>query len=191
MMTAPPPELGEPRWHADPNGGGGLRWWDGARWTTAVRAPADPGSALQQPMPAGTVVYTCSIWLIVILTLVPLAGVLAFPFPSGADLTAVSSAPELQRSIDLHGVWRNAVNLLGYGASVALAVHDRRALLRAGYAQPFHWAWAFLSSGVYLIGRSVIVRRRIGRGLAPIWAWAGVSVGILAALVQELMVSPR
>jgi len=65
--------------------------------------------------------------------------------------------------------------------------------------RPFHWAWAFLYSGVYIIGRSIIVQRRIGRGLAPIWAWVAmsvlgliVSVGILVPMFADLLaVIPR
>ncbi|MDQ1575028.1 MAG: hypothetical protein QOH55_178, partial [Microbacteriaceae bacterium] len=34
--------------------------------------------------------------------------------------------------------------------------------------------WVFLGNGVYVIGRSVIVKRRSGRGLAPIWIWAAI-----------------
>jgi FtsH-binding integral membrane protein len=35
--------------------------------------------------------------------------------------------------------------------------------------RPFHFAWVFLSSVVYVISRSVVVRRRTGRGIAPMW----------------------
>jgi hypothetical protein len=68
------------------------------------------------------------------------------------------------------------LSLLIYGATVALAYSDHRILLGAGYMRPFHWAWAFLSTGVYVIGRSIIVQRRIGRGLTPIWVWVAVTV---------------
>jgi hypothetical protein len=42
--------------------------------------------------------------------------------------------------------------------------------------KPFHFAWVFLSSGVYPIGRSVVVRRRTGAGIAPMWVTIGVLV---------------
>jgi hypothetical protein len=35
--------------------------------------------------------------------------------------------------------------------------------------RPFHWAFAFLSSAVYPIGRSVVVKRRTGQGISPMW----------------------
>ncbi|MET0956056.1 MAG: DUF2510 domain-containing protein [Cryobacterium sp.] len=198
-MTATSPEHGEPRWYADPEGGGGLRWWDGTQWTSAVMAPAELGPPVQQPLPAGTTVYTWSIWLMVFLPLVSIAGLLVLPLPSFGSYTDLQSAQELQRSFDLNGLVRNALSFLVWGTSVALAFHDRRTLLRAGYVRPFHWAWAFLYSGVYIIGRSIIVQRRIGRGLAPIWAWVGtsvlgliVSVGILVPMFADLLaVIPR
>lgn len=65
------------------------------------------------------------------------------------------------------------------------AVLDRKWLLRHGYDRPFHWAWAFLGV-VYPIGRSVIVRRRAGRGIAPMWA----SIAILAlSIIVSIVVA--
>lgn len=193
-MTATSPELGQPRWHADPEGGPGLRWWDGTQWTTAVMGQADLGPPVQQPLPAGTPVYTWSIWAIVALPVVSIIGLLVIPLPSFAAIYDPQSAAQLQRSFDVTGLLRNALSLVVYAAAVLLALHDRRALLRAGYVRPFHWAWAFLYSGVYVVGRSIIVQRRIGRGLAPIWVWAGVSVlgvivsvGILTQVITELL----
>jgi hypothetical protein len=181
-MTAPAPELGEPRWHPDPEGGPGLRWWDGTSWTAAVMGPAELGPAVQRPLPAGTPVYTWSIWAIALLPLLATAGLLVLPMPSLSGIFDASADP-LPSSADLNGLLRNLLSLTIYAASVALALHDRRALLRAGYVRPFHWAWAFLYAGVYVVGRSIIVQRRIGRGLTPIWVWAGVSVlGLIVAV---------
>lgn len=40
LHLAPHSELGEAAagWYADPAGGGGQRWWDGATWTTQLRS---------------------------------------------------------------------------------------------------------------------------------------------------------
>ena len=70
---------------------------------------------------------------------------------------------------------------------------DYRELGRRGVDRPFHWAWSFLSSAVYVIGRGVIVRRVAPRrGLVPIWvmiAVTGVSLIITGTLLAALMSS--
>jgi hypothetical protein len=63
-----------------------------------------------------------------------------------------------------------------YLGTVLLAWFDSKRLAAAGIARPFHWAFAFIpvaSGAVYVIGRSVVVRRRSGRGLWPIWVLVG------------------
>jgi hypothetical protein len=66
---------------------------------------------------------------------------------------------------------------VAYAASVLLAYFDSERLKRLGVVRPFHWAWSFLSSGVYVVGRSVIVSKVArGRGLVPIWVLIGVVI---------------
>ncbi|WEO76294.1 DUF2510 domain-containing protein [Cryobacterium sp. SO2] len=185
-MSASSPELGEPRWYADPAGGAGLRWWDGTQWTTAVMGPAELGPPVQQPLPPETPVFTVSLWIIVFLPLLATAAVMVMP---GAPLSSVfdMQASRQLSTFDSAELIRNLLSLAIYGTTVALAFADRRALLRAGYQRPFHWAWAFLSTGVYVVGRSVIVQRRIGRGLTPIWVWVGVTMLGLVVSVSSLL----
>ncbi|MBX6389136.1 MAG: DUF2510 domain-containing protein [Frankia sp.] len=38
-----------PGWYQDPSGAGGLRWWDGARWTDHVQPAAPPQPGQPQP----------------------------------------------------------------------------------------------------------------------------------------------
>jgi hypothetical protein len=76
---------------------------------------------------------------------------------------------------------------------IVLAFLDWRALKRAGVPQPFHWAWsffAFVSFGVlvYIIGRSVILKRRTGGGMAPLWLFIGLEVLTLIAGVVVVVV---
>ena len=57
---------------------------------------------------------------------------------------------------------------------VVFAWLDYRELGRRGVPRPFHWAWSFFvvagaGTLVTVIGRSVVVRRRTGSGLWPIW----------------------
>lgn len=75
------------------------------------------------------------------------------------------------------------ITLLGYAvvaAQIVFAYLDWRVLRRRGVDRPFHWAWIFLalvvSNGVYVIGRGVILRKRTGSGLAPVWVWIAVTV---------------
>lgn len=187
-MSAAAPELGEPRWHADPNGGPGLRWWDGTQWTAAVMGPAELGPPVQQPLPPETPVYTVSLWAIVFLPLLSTLSALVLPAATLATISQAQPGSPFEQSFEPSGLIRNLLSLAVYAATVALAFVDRRTLLRAGYVRPFHWAWAFLSTGVYVVGRSIIVQHRIGRGLTPIWVWVGVAVvGLVvsyAALAQ-------
>ncbi|MDI2035868.1 hypothetical protein PJL15_03001 [Paenarthrobacter nitroguajacolicus] len=70
-----------------------------------------------------------------------------------------------------------AAGFVIYGLSVFFAYLDRQRLANSGVIRPFHWAWCFLSPTVYVIGRTVIVRKvALGRGLAPIWAMIGTIV---------------
>lgn len=62
---------------------------------------------------------------------------------------------------------------------------DRRELRARGVERPFHWAWSILSVLVYLIGRSVVVRRRVGGSAAPLWLFLGLGVlgGAIAIII--------
>lgn len=65
-------------------------------------------------------------------------------------------------------------SFLYYASSVVFAFRDYRAQLAAGIPRPFHWAWTFLNSLVYIIGRTVVVKRRTGGGLGPLWLYLGL-----------------
>jgi hypothetical protein len=63
-----------------------------------------------------------------------------------------------------------------YLLSALVAFLDWRALKRIGLQRPFHFAWVFLSSAVYVIGRAIIAHRRSGKGFAPMWVWIAVEL---------------
>jgi len=67
---------------------------------------------------------------------------------------------------------------------VLLAWLDHRTLRDRGLERPFPWAWALLGPLVYLIGRSVVVRRRAGGSAAPLWLYLGLTVlGFAVAMI--------
>ncbi|MDE8668581.1 DUF2510 domain-containing protein [Pseudarthrobacter sp. H3Y2-7] len=75
-----------------------------------------------------------------------------------------------------------------YAASIVLAWFDSQGLTRDGVVRPFHWAWSFLSSAVYVIGRSVIMAKVArGRGLVPIWVL--IAVFVLNIVVTNIKMS--
>ncbi|WP_382309849.1 DUF2510 domain-containing protein [Herbiconiux sp. UC225_62] len=195
-------------WYADPAGSPQLRWWDGGAWTDHLQAPAQaapvapayaqapapqygyPAASTLPPVPAGTPAYGPFIWVI---TLLPLISFLLIPLllPSLEQQMRTSITDpygqQLYGDYSMSGlVVQGVVNLLSlllYAATVVLAYFDHRWLLRAGYVRPFHWAWAFLNP-VYPIGRSVVVRRRSGRGIAPMWVSIAIAaIGLIIAIV--------
>jgi hypothetical protein len=147
--------------------------------------PAQQSAAATPPKVApGTPAYGPFIWII---TLLPLIGLLSLPL-SLIDLEQQLSMPYPTdpSSIDPFAgmsvaalVAQGVAAVLGwviYGVGVVLAYLDRKWLIGRGYAQPFHWAFAFLgvAAPVYAIGRSIVVRRRSGRGIAPMWVAFGI-----------------
>lgn len=174
-------------WYPDQNGH--QRWWDGMRWTENVQAPYDPATrSLALTAPDGTKTGTVWIWLMVLL---PVRGILPL---LTVDWAAYMDAAMQQQSGSLgygtSGLYGTPVDLLSnaigfalYGISVGLAALDVRALKQRGVQQPFHWAFAFLTSTVYVIGRSVVVKRRTGGGLAPLWVFIVLNVLIFIGAI--------
>lgn len=163
----------------------------------ASAAPAYAAGVMPPVAPpkvaAGTPVYNGFIWAIVLL---PLLTIIALGFfdmrgymlrsmPVGGNTP--SSMASMSMLFDPMYLLIMVLGWAIYAGTVVLAYFDWRALGRAGFVAPFHWAWAFLSGTVYVIGRSVIVRRRSGRGLAPIWVLIGVViVGVIVAVVKVM-----
>jgi Protein of unknown function (DUF2510) len=169
-------------WYADPTGQAGVRWWNGSEWTsyTAPMPAAGPAAAsgpTRATLPATTPVYTPYIWLVVLLPLLSIIATLAVR--PEYRFTRVNGV----RTIDPASVFTPAyiaVLLFGvllYALMLLFCYLDYRALVRVGVERPFHWAWAFLASVVYVIGRSVIVHQVARpRGLLPVWITIGVVV---------------
>lgn len=161
----------QPGWYDDPSGAAPRRWWDGARWTEHVHDPASekPRAASRAVVGPDTPVYSASIWMIVGL---PLLSVFAFAsFDVTEYMISVTTLGPLGAAAQLDYLFLQFLGTAIYVASLVFAFLDWRGLRADGFDHPFHWAWAILSVTIYVIGRSVIVNRRAGRGLWPIGAF--------------------
>jgi len=193
-----------PGWYPDPWKQAAQRFWDGAQWTHRVSG----GTArVERPrLPDGAPVYGALIWILALLPV--LNGITVWfihldPTQFSEFLREVRQASESGRDpstvapdfnvLSLYGptYWvAAAVGWAGFITAIVLAYFDWRRLGRLGVVRPFHWSWAFLTTAVYVIGRSVIVRKVAApRGLVPVWLLIGayvaalISAGIWGALL--------
>ena len=191
--STPPAQI-PPGWYDDGTGSGRTRWWSGVEWTEHVAAPYSTAPA-RPALPADRPVYSVWIWLIVLLPLLSYASFFLwqpnFDYLSSND--AINNPARFEAgyfaSIFTPGYF--AILVLGWlvwGVTVVFAWRDVVWLRTQGVVRPFHWAWAFLGSLVYVIGRAVIVRRVApGRGLVPIWVLIGVvALGFVVSMVWSL-----
>ena len=139
----------------------------------AYAAPTPPPQ-----VPASTSPSTWAIWVLAALPAVSLLIALSVDYRGLMD----TSPRGLSAEAAITSALLNFVQFLMWGATVVLAFLDWRDLTRRGIAKPFHWAWAFIpvAGGVYLIGRSIVVRRRIegapAAALTPMWVWIALNV---------------
>lgn len=142
----------QPGWYPDPVSPGSMRWWDGTQWTGHRSAPYSTTTAAQLKAPEGTGWNTVWIWFIVFVPMIPVLALLLDDWskiidvndPTGLSTMAFLFSPGYL--IALLGGW------LVYGLSVWFAYLDFTELNTRQVPQPFHWAWTFLSSAVYVIG---------------------------------------
>jgi hypothetical protein len=160
-------------------------------------APAAPLVA-----PAGTRTDTVWAWLIAalpILTLIPLLTIDWSGYLTGLlDPTLyTSSSPDVSAllaaefAIFLAPGYLVSILLswLLYGATAFFAFRDTRELAARGVPKPFHWAFSFIGASVYIIGRTVVVRRRTGGGgLGPLWVLIAVFVLSIAVSIYLVVV---
>lgn len=185
-MTTP-----RPGWYPDPENTGGTRWWDGARWTDHRSAPyaapyASPYSAAataQLKAPEGTDWNTAWIWLVVFLPMLPLLALLTDDWSRIVDLNDPTGLSTFRYLLSPGYLIAALGGWVIYGVSVWFSYLDWKELTSRGVPRPFHWAWSFLSSAVYAIGRSVVVRRRTGHGSAPLWAQIAMLIATFAIVV--------
>lgn len=156
----------------------------------------EPGIADQRPLAPGRTTNTWAIWVTAVLPLLGIVLVLAQNPEAEFHRVAVQAAQQIAAarngSVVVTQVPFDAGVLLSYGLSllvvaiqVVLAIVDQRALRRLGIIRPFAWGWVFLNP-TYVIGRHVVVRRRVHGSLAPLWTWI-VTTGIDLVVVGVII----
>jgi hypothetical protein len=144
----------------------------GSAYSTAPAygSTANTGGGAVLKAPEGTNPITPWIWIIALLPIIDIIS--SFVYSSTVDVDALLD-PSTAASAPLFTgtqLLQTGITYLVLALAVLFAILDWRALKRAGVPQPFHWAWIFfliIGAPVYMIGRSVVARRRTGTGLAP------------------------
>ena len=198
MTHAPNGSTTPAGWYPDPSFPQQMRWWDGVQWTPHLAPAGQQFMPLQRVLISNqTPVYNPFIWALVLLPLVSLLLLLTWQ-PEFRTITTRQGTTTIDpMSMYTPGYFLlQASGLIVYGVSVLMAYLDHRRLARSGVVRPFHWAWCFLSPAVYVIGRTVIVRKVApGRGMGPVWALIGMVVlslivaGIKMANMMESLYS--
>lgn len=166
--------------------------------SAANPAPA-PGRQPEAPRPSSagartrTRTNTVWVWLAIVFSVFPLCSALLIDAITSAQLIGYFTLPAGfdpgPRGWVLGGLLLLAfVNGLSLAASVLFAWLDARSLRRRGVEKPFGWGWSALvfvaTLAVYIVGRTVVVRRATGGGFAPLWGWLiGLLVGLIALVL--------
>lgn len=149
-------------------------------------APYVAEPEVRRDIPTGTV----WIWLVILLPLISLPTLFLFDWSGYIDdvvrdsmnPTGVTQSWAMSFTAGSLGI--TALGYLVVAAQILFAFLDWRTLRKRGVERPFHWAWIFfalvITNGIYVIGRGVVLRRRTGGGLGPVWAWIAVTVLSLA-----------
>ncbi len=204
-------------WYPDPADPSRSRWWNGSAWADGPAAPASAASYPAAPAypsappvpgasaaPAGVKTDTVWIWLAIAAGTLPFLTIFLIDWEGYIQTMARMSSGATS---DVSGIGRfmasillvSLVGYVGIGASVLFSWLDWRELKRRGIPRPFHWGFAFfalvISIGVYVIGRTVVLRRDAGKGhLVPLWVWIIATVlgfvvifGWMFVFIDQLM----
>lgn len=173
--------------------------------TEAPPPPYNPYTPAAIPRaPEGTKTTTAWIWLVVLLPVVQLIPLLFIDWSGFVDSSVLNAqSPSSMSTLGLVASPGYLVSSLAgwviYGLCALFAYLDWKQLRTAGIPQPFHFAWVFLSSLVYVIGRAVVIRRRTGSGsgYGPMWVAIGtvvlsfvvagyITASIIGAVISQL-----
>jgi hypothetical protein len=166
---------------------------------SAPESPLPSPVQAAQPLkaPEGTDPNTVWIWILVALPVLGYLPLLFIPWQYFGSMFADLSDPGTMLRAEFAILSSPAylgslvLSFLIYAGTVVLALLDFRALTDRGVPKPFHWALSFIPSYgslVYIIGRSVVVHGRTGRGLGPLWLTIGLFVASVVASFALLFV---
>lgn len=157
----------------------------------SVRPSETPWRPLRNRDRLGT--GTVWIWLAIVFSTLPFfTGSLFDPITTARFVGYLAVGPSYDPGVS---GWASAglvllalLNVCVVAASIVFSWLDHRSLRRRGVEAPFAWGWSVLAFvatlGVYVVGRSVVVHGRTGRGLAPLWGWlVATVVGVAVASV--------
>jgi len=178
-------------WYPDPSGAAQSRWWDGTQWLDATQAlpyvaapayTAVPYSA--DATPSGVDTNTVHIWILVALPLVSIIPFLFFDW-NGYMRSAMDPATAATAVFSPSYLALLAISWGTYFITALFAFLDWRAL-KQRIDRPFHFAWVFLYSPIYMIGRPIVARSRAGSGLGVIWAY--IASLVIATVIAGIVV---
>jgi hypothetical protein len=181
-------------WYPDPQHPGQGRYWDGSAWTEHLHQPGQPAPKLRAP--EGTDPSTVWIWILVLAPLVSVIATAFIPWGQyvramlGPDITNPSAMIDAELAFLTSPLYLGslAVSFVWYAATVVLAYLDYRTLTARLVPKPFPWALTFIPGYgflVYVIGRSIVVKGRTGRGLAPLWVT--IAIFVLSMVVSFIV----
>lgn len=150
-------------------------------WPTAA-----PSIARTGPSAPGAATDTIWIYLAIIAGTLPMFTIFLMDWDGYLDVMVEMSGRPSADAASAMMSWVGGIlliSLLSYvflGLSVLFAWLDWRELRTRGIAKPFHWAFGFfaliVTIGVYVIGRTVVVKRETGKGLTPLWVWIAATI---------------
>jgi len=183
-----PAQAGQPAGPAQPTPAAGPAYGTPA-YPSAPTWPSSAPAVAAGPSAPGAETNTVWVYLSIVAATLPFFSVFLMDFDgylrtmvaldSGGTIDEAAAAAAITRWVG--GIL--LITVLSYvalGISVLFAWLDWRELKKRGVARPFHWGWAFfalaISIGVYIIGRTVVLKRETGSGMTALWVWIAATV---------------
>ena len=176
-------------WYPVAAGSAQQRYWDGTAWTEHIHNPAvqnAPVAVVRRELlraPERTNPTTLWFWLTAVSSVLGIGAWIALGI-YGNQLVGISGNYTTEIGAMYTSPAYITYTVLSFAvvaAGVVFPILDWLALRKRGVPNPFHWAWslfaiALSSPIVYVIGRTVVVKRRTGKGLAPLWVFIALQL---------------